>query len=336
MTRSLVPAALLAALLSSSIAAAAPSRQDVAKADKLFREARALMAKNSFAEACPKLEQSQSLDPAPGTKYQLSVCYENTDRPATALAGYLEVADMAKAAGYKDKEKAARDKAAALEPKVPRITIEVAPDNRVTDLEITRDGAPVQEGQWNRPILVDPGEYTIEATAPGRKPFSSRVSVRGEGTRVTVPIALAPVEDFSKRHEIPKPPPKPGFGGMRIAGITVGVLGLGGVAAGSVFGFNAKSIYDKAIGDKSLCPTKTTCYPDGKRQVDQAQMDATISTIAFAAGGALVVGGLVLIIAGKPSAPAPPASGQAGASASAAVVPVLGRGFGGLTVVGEF
>ena len=328
-------AAVLAVVGWSALALAAPSRQDVAKADKLFRDAKTLMGQGKLAEACPKLEESQSLDPAPGTKYQLAVCYEGTGRPATALAYFTEIAELAKAAGYKDKEKVARQRAAALEPKVPRIVIEVAAE-RPSGLSVTRDGAPVEEGQYNRPILVDPGEITVEASAPGKKPFRSTVTVKGEGTRVTVPIRLADVEDFGKRDALPPPPPpSTGIGGQRIAGIAVGVVGLGGVALGSVFGLEAKSTYDKALGDTSLCPSKTACYPQGKKLVDAAQMDATISTIAFAAGGVAVAGGLVLILTAR-SPSAAPASGQKGSGASATVVPVLAKGFGGVVAVGKF
>lgn len=328
-------AAVLAVAAWSTLALAAPSRQDVAKADKLFRDAKTLMAQGKLAEACPKLEESQSLDPAPGTKYQLAVCYEGTGRPATSLAYYLEIAELAKAGGFKDKEKVAREKAAALEPKVPRIVIEVAEAGRPGGLAVTRDGAPVEEGQFNRPILVDPGEITVEASAPGKKPFRSTVTVKGEGTRVTVPVRLADVEDFGKRDELPPPPPKTGIGGQRIAGIAVGVLGLGGVAVGTVFGLEAKSTYEKAIGDTTLCPSKKACYPDGKKLVDAAQADATLSTIAFAAGGVAVAGGLVLILTAR-SAPPAPTSGQKGSGASATLVPVLAQGFGGVVAVGEF
>ncbi|MFO0587943.1 MAG: hypothetical protein U0441_10410 [Polyangiaceae bacterium] len=330
--RSFVRAAcLFAALAWTTASAAGPSKQDVAKADKLFRDAKMLMGQNKFAEACPKLEESQSLDPAPGTKYQLAVCYENTGRPATALAYYVEIADLAKTAGYKDKEKVARDKAEALEPRVPRIVIEV-PATAPSGMTIRRDGNAVEPSQYNRPILVDPGSITVEAEAPGKKPFRSTVVVQGEGTRVTVPVRLQSIEEEIKHDEAPPPPP-PGLGAQRIAGIAVGAVGLGGVALGSVFGLQAKSAYDKAMGDPSLCPTKTACYPEGKKLVDTAQSDAMISTIAFAAGGVALAGGIILILTGAPK-PQTPASDSAPPIAT--LVPVVTPGFTGVTATGHF
>lgn len=325
-------AALLACALFASSAAAAPSRKDVQKADKLFREARALMARDDYAPACPKLEESQKLDPAPGTQYQLAVCYENTGRPATALALYLEVADLAAAAGHKDKEKVARENADALEPKVPRIVLVVPDKARVSGLAVTRDGVPVEESQLGRAILVDPGDFTIEATAPGKKPFKSVVSVQGEGTRVEVPIVL---DDALDRAPAPPPPSTLTFGPQRIAAVGVAALGVGGVVAGTIFGLSAKDAYEKAMSDTSLCPTKTTCYPEGKRLVDGAQTDALVSTITFVAGGVALAGGAALWLLAPSGAKPPAATTKSGAS-SLTLVPVASGGYGGLVATGTF
>lgn len=332
LTRSpLAAAALFAALLWSGVALSAPSKQDVAKADKLFRDAKVLMGQGKLAEACPKLEESQSLDPAPGTKYQLAVCYEGTGRPATALAYYNEIAELAKSAGFKDKEKVAREKASALEPRVPRIVLEV-PTSSPSGLTVQRDGAPVDPTQYNRPILVDPGPITVEAQAPGKKPFRSTVNVQGEGTRVTVPIRLLDIEGPKK--EDPKPPPSaPFMTSQRISGVVLAAAGIGGVSVGSVFGLQAKSTYEKAMTDATLCPTKTTCYPAGKKLVDSAQTDALISTIAFAAGGVALAGGVILFATGgaKKEEPKPDLS-----DVTATLTPVLTPGFTGVTVTGQF
>lgn len=323
----------MAASLIAAAASGAPTKQDVQKADKLFREARTLMAQGKYETACPKLEQSQQLDPSPPTQYQLGICYENTGRPATALAFFTEVADLAQKAGFKDKEKVARDKASALEPKVPRIIIEVSAGSRVSGLSILRDGKPVPENQYNQPILVDPGDYAISASAPGKKPFDTTVSVRGEGVRVKVPIVLADVQGVAKRPDSTPPDasPKGGIGAQRIAGIAISVVGAGGVAVGAVFGLNAMSGYDKAIKDPSLCPSKKQCYPEGKKLVDEAQTNALISTIGFVAGGVLLAGGIVVIATGSPKAPGPSQTG-----AEVAVVPLLGEGFVGAGAVGQF
>lgn len=333
--RAPLTAVFLAMSLLAAQASSAPTRQEIQQADKLFREARTLMGQGKLEAACPKLEQSQKLDPAPGTLYQLAVCYEGTGKPATALAYFTEIADLAKKAGYKDKEKVARDKATELEPKVPRIVIEVPEASRVSGLSISRDGKTVPEDQYNHPILVDPGDYAIAASAPGKKPFDTSVSVRGEGVRVKVPIILADAEDKSKeqnQHPPPPPPKQSSFGAMRIAGVGLAVVGVGGVVVGSVFGLNARPTYDKAITNPALCPNKKQCYPEGSKLVREAQTDALISTIGFIAGGVLLAGGAAMFVLAPSKSPAQPS--QTGASV--AVVPVVAQGFGGVAAVGQF
>src|SRR5512138_2397422 len=118
---------LLAASLAAglALAAALPARADTtaeqrAAAQALFDDARRLMADKKYAEACPKLEESQRLDPGIGTLLNLAECQSLTGRTASAWANFLEAAYQAKAAGQAKRENTARSRAAALEPKLSR------------------------------------------------------------------------------------------------------------------------------------------------------------------------------------------------------------------------
>src|SRR5262249_24412526 len=53
-------------------------------ADRLFKEAEVLARAGRYAEACPKLEESERLDPGIGTQFNLADCYERTGRVAHA------------------------------------------------------------------------------------------------------------------------------------------------------------------------------------------------------------------------------------------------------------
>src|SRR6476620_2846381 len=66
-----------------------------AAAQALFDSARTLMAQGNFNDACPKLEESQRLDPGVGTQFNLAVCYEAIGRNASAWSLFLEVAASA-------------------------------------------------------------------------------------------------------------------------------------------------------------------------------------------------------------------------------------------------
>src|SRR5512145_2755140 len=72
---------------------------DRVTARSLFDEARALVAAGKVADACPKFEESQRLDPGPGTLFNLADCYERSGRTATAWLTFLDVATAMRAGG---------------------------------------------------------------------------------------------------------------------------------------------------------------------------------------------------------------------------------------------
>src|SRR5258705_13207662 len=98
---------LLAALGLSSAAARAQSG-DSAVAQALFDQAKQLLADGRTAEACPKLEESQRLEPRSGTLINLARCYEQLGRLASAWSKYIEAATSAKASGNTEREAVAR------------------------------------------------------------------------------------------------------------------------------------------------------------------------------------------------------------------------------------
>src|SRR6185312_13224264 len=105
--------------------ARARAAEDEAAARALFFEARRLVAAGNYAAACPKFEDSYRLDPGIGTSFNLADCYEHSGRTASAWARFLDVAAATKAAGQLDRERVARARAAALEPKLARMTLKV-------------------------------------------------------------------------------------------------------------------------------------------------------------------------------------------------------------------
>lgn len=153
------------------------------------------MTAGKYAEACPKFEASQQLDPGLGTMLNLAECYEKTGRTASAWAEYREAIPLARAAGSKARQDLAVERAQALEERLSTLTIRaMSGDAADAQLEVRRDGVAVQPAELGSPIPVDPGEHLIEARAPGKAPWSSKVQVGPNAAKVSVEIPALQAE----------------------------------------------------------------------------------------------------------------------------------------------
>ena len=226
--------------LALTLAVAAPAAAaDPAAAQALFDEAKKLMAGGKHAEACPKLAESQRLDPGIGTQFNLASCYEQLGKTATAWSLFLDVAGAAKAAGQAEREKVARQRAAALEPRLMRLAIAV-PEDAPADLEVARDGVPLGRAQWGTPVPVDPGTHEVTAKAPSTLAFRAAVELTTAGASETVTVRLEAAPPVLGRPDA-TPPREPPAGkdrpsrrnskGMIVGGIIL--TGVGLLAAGS-------------------------------------------------------------------------------------------------------
>jgi hypothetical protein len=303
-----------------------------AAAEALFNDAVKLMNGSDLASACPKLEESQKLDPAVGTLLYLGECYELQGRTATAWATFNSAAGAARAAGQAGREKTAQDRAAALEPKLSKVTIVVPAEAAIPGLEVTRDGVSVGGGSLGSPTPMDPGDHKVAARAPGRKSWSQTVKLGGAGATVVVnvpvltedPTAAAappPAGSASLAGGEPKGrgqsgPPLPsdqagassGSGARTaqlIAGGVVAGVGVVGIVIGAVFGAEARS---KESDSEAYCRPEdpTLCSQQGLDLLDEGHSSATIANVGFIAGGVLAAGGVVLLLT-APSGEDPPA-----------------------------
>jgi hypothetical protein len=330
-----VAASLVASLATSRTARAQSSPQDQAVAQSLYDEAKKLMAASKWSDACPKLEESQRLDPTPVTEFYLADCYERAGRTASAWTTFLDLAAKEHGTGgtkSAEREKVARDRARALEPKLTQLVVDVPAAARVAGLLVKRDGEAVRDGQWGAPVAVDPGKHTIEASAPGKKAWSATQDVQGAGTTATVHVealADAPVEAppataaTVPATSLPSTPPADATSGsspLRTVGLVVGGVGVAGLAVGTVFGVIALS--KNSAANSGNCGGSlggpNDCNPTGVDDRKSAVSAGNVSTVAFIAGGVLAAGGATLFLV------APSSHVQVGATA------------GGLLLHGDF
>jgi serine/threonine-protein kinase len=327
-------------------AAAQATANDKASAEALFDAALELMKKGNYAEACPKLENSQRIDPGVGTLLYLGECYERIGRTASAWATFREAASQAEAAGEARRGKAARDRIAKLEPELAYLTIEIAEGTRaLPGLRIRRDGADAGSGIAGAAVPVDPGTVKVEVTAPDHESFTVSVRIQprahqtvliptlaavepSHGADVAAVAAVPPAEQQQPQPAAapppsePKPPAEAKSDGstQRIIGLSVAGLGLVGIGVGSYFGAVAMS--DEKKADHECSPTQCDTQTELNHSTD-AHHHATISNIAFATGGGLLaVGAVVFFTAPKKSS-------------SVGVTPIFAPGFAGVSIGGR-
>jgi hypothetical protein len=304
---SLHGAALLALTMSvAAPAARAQSTSQSAAAQALFEQARQLMAEGRHSEACPKLEESQRLDPGSGTLLNLARCYEQAGLLASAWIRYLEAASAAEATGNAARVREARQRAETVRPRLPQLVITVAPEDHATaGLRVTRDDEDVGAAQWGSPIPIDPGEHTIIASAPGRVRWQQVVKISTEASTATVTIpallpesaALAPAPSTATI-EANTPGTSTSAGGThRTLALVAGGVGVLGIGAGTFFGLKSKSSHDEA---ERYCDGPTCTDPRGVTAGEDAYSAGTISTVAMTVGVVGIGAGLVLWFTAPP------------------------------------
>lgn len=296
----------------------AQSSADKTLAVAAYDEADRLMKESKFAEACPKYAESQRLDPQLGTLLHLADCHERNGQIASAWAEWREAAELAAMRGD-SRQKIAQERSAVLEPKLPRIAVLVPKPSEVAGLEVRRDGQPVGKAMWGSGMPVDPGTHEVQATAPGRKRWSTKVPAKpGETSRVEIPVLeaepAAPLPSASAASPAAttatvgpiasadaSASPKPGVLTQKNIGIGVAGLGVVSLALAAYFSVQRSN---KIAERGDVCPTGVGCTHDDVVRNDaltqEARSAATAAAVTFIVGGVAVAGGLALFFTARP------------------------------------
>jgi hypothetical protein len=335
----------IATALSGSIGTwggTAAAQSDSAAARALFSEGRQLLSAEKYAEACPKFEESLRLDPGMGTQFNLAHCWEKIGRTASAWAMFLDVAAAARAGNQPQREAAAKERAAALEPKLTRLRI-VVPEP-APDAKIFRDDQEVGKAAWGTAMPVDPGEHVIRVTAEGKKDWTQDVKVpqTSRTFSVTVPpleaLPAAQPSSSPDKQEVVSDTSSPhdngssgGGGGSKAPALVIGGIGIAGLAVGTVFAVQGYNDNQQALklchvgesGDD--CPNKPE-HDKHDQLVSDAKRELLVGWIAIGVGGAAVVTSAVLLLTG----------GESNDRAAFDLAPLWLTGGAGATVSGRF
>jgi hypothetical protein len=324
-------AALLIALSSADLARA---QKDTSTAEHLFSEGLAALKREDWKAACEAFGGSNEADASPGTQINLGVCNEKQGKLATAWGWYRTAAGLADQRGQRERAEGARNDAARIEKNLRKLVITLK--EPLPGIAVQRDGAAVPTAIVGKEVPVDPGEHTIEVTAKGKRPWSTKVNLApGPGIdRIEVPPLENAPEDKGGGN-----PGDPGYippviqtsdgSGQRTTGLVVGGAGiLALLAAGGVYilarneAAKGKELRDRAANEPA---NRATLDETAKTRFDAADNNQLIAIVCAAGGTVLLgVGAYLFFSAPKRS------------SGSLQLAPVAGAGTTGLSLSGAF
>lgn len=185
-----------------------------------------------------------------------------------------------------------------------------AEGNDLRDVRVSLDGQDLTASDGTA-VAVDPGDHAFTFTKEGLPPATRTVVVHEGDKNRRIQVTLAapqPPASPSTPPAHPEPATPTANGGKetggllglspeaeRAIGLGAGIAGVVGLGVGSVFGLMAKSTYDHAL--QSECGGhRNTCSAQGAADGDTANQQATVSNIAFIAGGVLTAAGVVLYL----------------------------------------
>jgi hypothetical protein len=308
--RATFPALVLAVVFSTITvpARAGPHEDSVAR----FDEGRALVKAGRPADAIPKFLASLTAEPSAVAALNLADCYERVGKLASAQERFRQAESLSAAKGDMLRASEARKRAESLEGRVSRITVLPAPQGVTASAWI--DGAPLPADAWGKPRPFDPGPHEVVLQTSDGKRQTRIVSLSEEGTKVTVPFdiegaASVVTEKKEKAEPDPRPPPhtqepseSPSSSSpLRTVAIVTGAVGVASLVAGGVTGglaLGAKSDLDAACSTYPRCPSSQKAELE---DIDsRGRTMATVSTITFIAGAALLTTGMVLWFVSSP------------------------------------
>ncbi len=292
------------------------SATETAAARALAVDGLKLAQAGNCAEALPKLERAEKLYHAPVVASRLGECYVSVGRLVEGTEILRKVLREPQsgepAPGLVKALERAQKALDAAKPKIAGLTVKVA---AVAELSVKVDGNAVVGAMLDTEIPSDPGEHTVEASAPGFLKASTRISM-SEGERKTVTLTLsrdpnaplAPVAAPAATSSAAASPARtaappasvasnsPEYGAHspdRTAAYVAFGLGAAGVGVGSVLGVMTMKQHKDL---QSSCPSDM-CPKDQQQDLDDAKRLGNFSTIAFGVGAAGVVLGTVLFFA---------------------------------------
>ncbi len=332
-------AALAVALCLSLPVQAAPRDPILGRA--LFDEAQKALDSGDWVTACGKFQASLDANPGVSTLLNLGRCHDHFGKLTQAWDEYHHALTLNRDTDSESRrdelERIGHDAIAALEPRLPKLTLAIAsPPAGVT---IALDGKDVPAGALGAPLPIDPGNHEVVANAPGYQEQRKSFEI-AEGQQLPIELTLTPIPPPPKPFAI-APPERP-----RPRVVSNGPesrdprrawawIALGGAvafaAAGTAFAIDARRAEDDITticGPSGECLDSQFTLDDIDRFNGRKHRDIGLSVAFFVGAAASTAASTVLFATGSARRSRKPASAWALPWASpTGLGVVLGGGF---------
>jgi hypothetical protein len=271
-------------------------------------------------EAVPHLSESLRLDPKAITLINLADCEEKIGKLADAMSHWVDARARAQTEGARPIEEEAEKRANALEPRLARLTIVLAPV-APKDAVVERDGVALGAPSLGIPLPLDPGPHAIVVKAKGRPDGTTQITLgEGESKRIEVDAGAGGANtggassasngDASSGRSLSP---------LVFVGFGVAAVGLGVGAVTGIMALGAGSDAEKA------CPVPANCNQKTFDDVESGRTMGTVSTIGFIAGGIGAAVGIYGLLSGPKSTATKAPGASVGLSVTPSFVSFRGR-----------
>ena len=301
---------LALSLVASPSVSRADETTDKAAAEGLYQLGHRLMGEGKFADACPKLEASQELDPGVGTLLLLGDCQEKVGKLASAWSSFQAASALARARSDAERAGIADLRSSALKPRLSWVSFDASANAELSGFELRRSGHVVGPGAWGVSLPIDPGTYEVTASAPGHEAWRTTLNVPAEASEPLVLHVprLAETRDVNARPpsapgaSSPSEPDRSGSPQKTVGVVTLGV-GVGAAITGAVLTYVAWKKNHDSIGHCER-DSPNLCDPSGVSERGDARQFANIATFVGIGAAVAIGGGTVLYLTaprGEPS-----------------------------------
>jgi hypothetical protein len=200
---------VLSASLFSAPLFAQVSDSERSAARQLFTEGNELQKAEKYDAALDKFERAQRVFSAPTNLLHIAQCQDKLGKIVEATETYRTVIRTPLPAGapgaFQQAVEQAKTELAQVEPRVPRVKIDVTPANAAS-LEVRLNGQPINAALIGEPLPLDPGTHRIVVFAPGYASNEQSVTLKERDAK-TLTFTLKATGGIAYGPGIPPPPP---------------------------------------------------------------------------------------------------------------------------------